>query len=344
MEKILKNFDGIDIMKFIMAILVVVLHAHPLKDVNEWWDFLWCQGITRVAVPFFFLTAGYFLFRKIELGKIDFSRVGKYVKHLFILYVAWSVLYLPMEAYHQIKNYAGMVNLARTEIFHFIYNGFCYHLWFMPALILAVLVVSFLMYKGLRIETIFLLSLPFYGVALLGRSYYGVMEAYIGEYVDNYYVLSFFLKNYPINGLTMGVPFVALGAYLAHKSVDRFGGGNSVYLIVCSMLMLGECYFSYINSWCNVSGTAYIFQIPVVVGIFILGCQISLPDREKLCRHLRNLSMLIYFIHPWFLFIFGVVSHKILPLHSMVTFILTMAGTLLTAELLLKLRNTGDIR
>lgn len=46
------QYKGIDIMKFIMALFVVVLHTHPLQTVNAAADFATADVIARAAVPF----------------------------------------------------------------------------------------------------------------------------------------------------------------------------------------------------------------------------------------------------------------------------------------------------
>ena len=61
------NFNGIDVMKFLCAIFVCTIHIEPFGrnifgvDLNFWL----MNYVCRVAVPFYFVSAGFFLFRKI---------------------------------------------------------------------------------------------------------------------------------------------------------------------------------------------------------------------------------------------------------------------------------------
>lgn len=71
-----RELNCIDLMKFICSILVVSIHTSPFKGININLH----NGysiITKLAVPFFFITAGYFLFRKIKIGKNNFEENKK---------------------------------------------------------------------------------------------------------------------------------------------------------------------------------------------------------------------------------------------------------------------------
>ena len=56
-----------------MAILVVMLHACPLLDISELADYYSSKGITRIAVPYFFVASGFFLFRKMPKGIFEWD-------------------------------------------------------------------------------------------------------------------------------------------------------------------------------------------------------------------------------------------------------------------------------
>ena len=55
-----KYYAGIDWMRLIAAILVIAIHTSPLASYNATGDFILTRVIARVAVPFFFMTTGYF--------------------------------------------------------------------------------------------------------------------------------------------------------------------------------------------------------------------------------------------------------------------------------------------
>ena len=50
-------YNGFDLAKFIMAIFVVTLHAHPFSDFSFNLNYAVTHGVTRMAVPYFFIGA-----------------------------------------------------------------------------------------------------------------------------------------------------------------------------------------------------------------------------------------------------------------------------------------------
>ena len=75
------QFNGIDIVKFICAFLVCVIHIPPfqtdlfgLNHLNFWLQNYLC----RIAVPFYFTASGFLLFRKTEFNNLNQNRIKKY--------------------------------------------------------------------------------------------------------------------------------------------------------------------------------------------------------------------------------------------------------------------------
>ena len=55
-----KGYIGIDYFKFMAAFLVIAIHTSPLATFTENGDFILTRIIARVAVPFYFMTSGFF--------------------------------------------------------------------------------------------------------------------------------------------------------------------------------------------------------------------------------------------------------------------------------------------
>lgn len=53
------NYDGLDWLKFVAALLVVANHTGPLLSYSAAADFLLSNLLTRIAVPVFFMTTGF---------------------------------------------------------------------------------------------------------------------------------------------------------------------------------------------------------------------------------------------------------------------------------------------
>lgn len=84
-----KQYAAVDIAKYVSALLVVCIHTFPFIDINEMLNTYFIQTICRLAVPFFFMISGYFLFRKIRNEEEDKDVLKKVfislIKNLFDL-------------------------------------------------------------------------------------------------------------------------------------------------------------------------------------------------------------------------------------------------------------------
>lgn len=91
-------------MAFFCACLVVVIHSFPgMGSVEEhgvgmWWMMKFIKaGLCQIAVPFFFLSSGYFLAGHFNDEKWYRCEIRKRLKTLVVPYFAWNMLYILME-------------------------------------------------------------------------------------------------------------------------------------------------------------------------------------------------------------------------------------------------------
>ena len=85
---------SVDILKVLMAVMVVGIHANPLKPLGHDAIMLSGGGVYRLAVPVFFVINGYFLEPVLHGGG-----AGRYVRRILLLYLIWTALYLPGMAF-----------------------------------------------------------------------------------------------------------------------------------------------------------------------------------------------------------------------------------------------------
>ncbi|NRY33512.1 surface polysaccharide O-acyltransferase-like enzyme [Clostridium beijerinckii] len=84
------HYGMVDVLRLVFAIAVVSIHTMAFKSVN---DDLWIatsMGIARLAVPFFFMVSGYFLYNRIASEKEPKSTI----KHLLRIYFYGCLLRL----------------------------------------------------------------------------------------------------------------------------------------------------------------------------------------------------------------------------------------------------------
>lgn len=83
-----------------MAILVVAIHTGPFEYTDSELIRRLFIIITELAVPFFFIASGFFLFRRHDWE----LRIAQYAKRMFRLYVVWNIVYLPITIFGFIHN------------------------------------------------------------------------------------------------------------------------------------------------------------------------------------------------------------------------------------------------
>lgn len=95
MEPNHKNFDCIDLLKYIMAYAVVTIHIGAIRG----YEFVWCvEWFIRQAVPFFFIVSGFLIKLKAEGLKGDMLRqfyLSRGFK-LLRLWALWMLVYMPL--------------------------------------------------------------------------------------------------------------------------------------------------------------------------------------------------------------------------------------------------------
>ena len=120
---------GIDYFRMAAAFMVIAIHIAPFSYWNRDLDFLLTYCLFRVAVPFFFMTTGYFVLA--PYVKSGFRRKRSFYKFMVkntALYLAVTALYLPLTIYSG-NLPQGFFGWMKGLLF----DGTFYHLWYFPA-------------------------------------------------------------------------------------------------------------------------------------------------------------------------------------------------------------------
>lgn len=95
------DYRGLSWLKFIAALLVIANHTGPLARFGPSADFLVDGALTRIAVPIFFMTSGFFYFRKLTGDPLaDRRHLRRYLGSIAKLYAIAILLYLPLNVYN----------------------------------------------------------------------------------------------------------------------------------------------------------------------------------------------------------------------------------------------------
>lgn len=144
------SYSNIDITKLFMAFCVVAIHVAKLSNYTlpPVVDFT-----VRLAVPFFLVVSGYFLYPKL----FDHNNKGrghvllKYLK----MYVVWTLVYLPFAVLYYYRASYSVTDAAVEYFNNFLFTGetpLAWHMWYMHTLIVSVFLLWLLSYTRLGIE------------------------------------------------------------------------------------------------------------------------------------------------------------------------------------------------
>ena len=263
---------ALDRFRLAAAVLVVCIHTSPLASVTEAGDFWLTRVLARAAVPFFFMTSGYFL------GWGRWKGTGKLVKKTLLLYGAAVLLYLPVNWYN--GGYKPMEWLQRL-----LAEGTLYHLWYFPAAVLGAVIARNLARLGMPAALAAAGILYLAGVG--GDSWYGFAAGFPAA--ERFYAGVFRIFPHTRNGLFFAPLFFLLGAAGVRWSrrASLIGTGLSL------AAMSAEGFYLRAQGWPR-HDSMYL-TLPLYA-VFLFSWLLGENRGEDL--RARRLSLLIYLLHP----------------------------------------------
>ena len=334
-KSIRPQYYAVDIAKFIFAFIVVAAHMYPFGSYTTAGDFLLIQGIARVVVPFFFLTAAFLFFSRVQPDRIKEEQsnrnLWRYIERIGIMYFFWTLLINGLLAlgYFIYGVKAGVFQLTRSFfvsvgypflitsagrnaftvwkqgawdwsgvqsfLYHMVQPFNQYHLWYFPALILGMVLVYFLL-KRLRPLWVVAIGLILFFLGSPGDAYYGI-TAYVPvvRVWMNQYISLFYTTR---NGVFFATLFLAIGAWLAWNPVQARPkiARNVFWLAFAGMLIESQILRHYqIQRDYNF----YFFSIPAAVSLLLWLKEVSLKPRP-IYQWFRESSIIIYCSHGIF--------------------------------------------
>ena len=147
------NYPDLDVVKLLMAFLVVEIHTRPLMGFPFAERII--EGIDVIAVPFFFLASAFLCFRGLDEASFadkalpGAARVRRTIGKLLRLYLTWTVLFLPVTIFGSVIHGDGLVHALAIFARGMLFIGENYYSW--PLWYLLASVVGFaLVYICLR--------------------------------------------------------------------------------------------------------------------------------------------------------------------------------------------------
>lgn len=282
-----QQLGGLDIGKFIAAFLVVAIHTSPLSSFSDTADFLFTRVLARTAVPFFLTVTGYFLLPQYLFEKsMDRGPLFHFLRKTVLLYGVAILLYLPINLYAGHFQGASVGEILRMVLV----DGTFYHLWYLPAVLLAVPLVCWVGFR-LPFRVLAAGSLFLYLIGLFGDSYYGFSS---NSAIGSFYNVIFLFSSYTRNGLFYAPIFLVMGAGLrsGHRKENKLflllGFCASLFLMGFEGLFLHKLGVQRHDSM-------YFLLLPCMFFLFQLALSWSKPSSKRL----RDMSMWIYLLHPF---------------------------------------------
>lgn len=323
--------DKLKAVSFISMLMVVYLHAYNLnveirvnslvvsKNYNTFIQNFISQGVTRTAVPMFFLISGYLFFLNIKTGhyNIFLAKIKSRLKTLGIPYIMWSVLgivvYYVFQSVEFSKPYFTndiIREYSRSNWFQTVLiQPIPYQLWFIRDL-LALIFLSPLIYWVLnKIKYFFLLFL-------------------LILWFFNFDIILFSNE---------AILFFAIGGFIAlNKFENQFNifKRNSIFLTVTWLLLVfvktSLIHINYENQFLII----LIYKMSIIIGLsaiwFIYDKILSdLDISSKWYYRLFKYSFFLYAFHEPFLKILKKAMHILMGNTELSSFLIFLSAPLL---------------
>jgi serine/alanine racemase len=270
------------------------------------------------------------------------------LKKAGLIYAAVTLLYLPFALG---AGYYAADDLAASVARNLVLDGTFYHLWYLPAAMIGVMIV-FLLSRKLPPRAVLCVTGALYLFGLFGDSYFGAVPE--NSFLAAVYEGGFHVFSYTRNGLFFAPLFLAMGAVcgaacagdvVRPETSPRKSNAwtqNVVGLAVSAALMLVEGTLLH-RFGVQRHDSMYIMLIPTMFFLF----RLLLRRRGGASPFLREASLWVYLLHPAFIIavrgaakVLGLVPLLVENslMHYIAVSLLTLAFSALVAAFRIKIR------
>ena len=329
---------GVDLFRLVAALMVIAIHTFPFQSIDPFIDDAITLTAFRIAVPFFFMTTGYFLLGKLSL-KLNYNTIEKtkeYIYKIGRIYVYSILLYLPLSILNgTVTLKMNVLSILKLLLF----DGTFYHLWYFPASIIGILLVlGLLKYTNLKVTIS--ISVLLYLIGVGGDSWYGITSQ--APYLDKMYGFIFNLMSYTRSGIFFTPLFLCLGIVL-YRNQQILKKLKKITLIFSALfigLMIEGISLHIFTTMRHDS--MYLLLPPVMVFLFIL--LLNWEPNVKL-KNIAELVLLVYVTHPLLIVVVHYLSNYFTPFkNSILNYILVTMGSFLLSYTLQSLKGKVKVK
>ncbi len=317
MEK--PRMAGIETFRVFAILAVICLHTEPFHRIPQYQGcFEFINYFCRFAVPFYFLTSGFFWGKKLQTGAPVWNLFFNSGKQLLLLWGIWSLFYGLAPTSFPLKTLithgssrdwiswllttpSDTLTWIQQHKLTFLLQGTSTPLWFLMSLAMALLILScFVYFKKEKFLLGFALIL--FLIGLLGGSY---SKTPLG--------ISFPFELNTRNGPFLSTLFVAVGWRLSF--LKKLPALKWAFLLFLGGLLLNYTEFLFLLKCFNVQvGRDYVLgTIPFGVGAFLLA--LHAPDLGKgtFLPEWGKLVLGIYVTHRYVMSLILLLQNKYFP-------------------------------
>jgi peptidoglycan/LPS O-acetylase OafA/YrhL len=316
MARVKRAYPAIDIGKYISALLVLAIHVYPFVEISPVFNTFFIATICRLAVPFFFVTSGFFFAKKLFARPFDENAMLKnYLIRIGRLYLVWTIIYLPYTIWNYMDTGFSWYNII-SYLRDFLLNGSYYHLWFLPALMLGMCIVFFsVRYLGYKKSALLTLILYVLGYII------NIYSTFWASWKYTSLLYGFFTKTLVTSrdGIFFAPVFLLMGFILA-KGYRLDVQKSAIAFAVSFVGLVLEVSFYYMFGILHDLSSMFLFLLPCAYFLvsLLLGLKIKNSPQYKI---LRLDSTVIYTSQILFVRIFLI----LLPQAHLVVYFLSLA-------------------
>ncbi|MDD9178528.1 MULTISPECIES: acyltransferase [Aliivibrio] len=232
-----QKIASLELGRLVAMFAIIALHSqvfmtYLLMDDTPVFGYAFNQ-FTRFAVPFFFILSGYFIQPKLMHDPL--KTIQSYCAPLLKIWIVWSALSLALPFNWKkvaengyLAERTGYWNWLTQNPLNALFEGGMVHLWFIPALIIAVSITGLLIHFK-KTTWLIPIAMILYVYGLAGGSYQTLTEVWT----------PFFTRNGPFFSTLM----VAIGFELRRRNITLSSTKSMLLLVTGFVIHFSEAYW-----------------------------------------------------------------------------------------------------
>lgn len=275
---------SINLMRWLMAIGVIIIHSELFKPINFTLYTLINNGLCRLAVPFFFITSGYFFYHKLANRQVTTNYFYKLLRILLIFTILEIIIYGPF--YYNGSNF--LLLFWRT-----ISVGLSGIYWYLISLIISLLLLR-PFWKRKIILPCLIIGLIFYLIAATNDTYYSL---FIDNPIQSLAITHTDLFTWPQAGLFSSLLYLSIGAFIYQYQL-RFRHIRIIMPLSVILLLVEAYYLSYSNIAVDYNCYIMLILATPLLFIYLLSDPFKFISAQQ-SYYFKQASLYIYMIHPF---------------------------------------------